>query len=116
MLVAAGRQVAEAVVRVRAFTGDDLARRGDRRLRGVERRPGAAQRDRHHAGTALCEHAFEQMRLLGAEVVEIGDPFHAPARALYEKLGVPRCRSRSATAGSEPGVPEAQRIRPVIVR
>lgn len=45
---------------------------------------------RHHVGTALCEHAFERMRTLGAEVVEIGtggDPFHAPARALYERLG-----------------------------
>ncbi|GAA3038222.1 GNAT family N-acetyltransferase [Streptosporangium longisporum] len=45
---------------------------------------------RHHVGTALCEHAFDRMRALGAEVVEIGtggDPFHAPARALYEKLG-----------------------------
>jgi ribosomal protein S18 acetylase RimI-like enzyme len=45
---------------------------------------------RHHAGLALCEHAFGEMRALGAEVVEIGtgnDPFHAPARALYEKLG-----------------------------
>lgn len=45
---------------------------------------------RHHAGTALCEHAFGDMRARGAEVVEIGtgdDPFHAPARALYERLG-----------------------------
>ena len=45
---------------------------------------------RHHTGTALCEHAFDAMRRDGAEVVEIGtggDPFHAPARALYEKLG-----------------------------
>ncbi|ATL33136.1 GNAT family N-acetyltransferase [Streptomyces formicae] len=45
---------------------------------------------RHHVGTALCEHAFQQMRALGAEVVEIGtggDQFHAPARALYEALG-----------------------------
>jgi ribosomal protein S18 acetylase RimI-like enzyme len=50
----------------------------------------ADEHRRHHAGTVLCEHAFEQMRLHGAEVVEIGtggDPFHAPARALYEKLG-----------------------------
>ncbi len=41
-------------------------------------------------GAALCEHAFAQMRMLGAEVVEIGtggDSFHAPARALYERLG-----------------------------
>lgn len=45
---------------------------------------------RHHVGTALCEHAFAQMRAFGAEVVEIGtggDRFHAPARALYEALG-----------------------------
>ncbi|MEV0614045.1 GNAT family N-acetyltransferase [Nonomuraea sp. NPDC050404] len=45
---------------------------------------------RHGVGSALCEHAFAEMRALGAEVVEIGtggDPFHAPARALYEKLG-----------------------------
>jgi len=50
----------------------------------------AAGHRRHHAGTALCEHAFEALRRHGAEVVEIGtggDPFHAPARALYEKLG-----------------------------
>ncbi|WP_406727369.1 GNAT family N-acetyltransferase [Streptomyces sp. GD-15H] len=50
----------------------------------------SAAHRRHQVGTALCEHAFEEMRSLGAEVVEIGtggDPFHAPARALYEKLG-----------------------------
>jgi ribosomal protein S18 acetylase RimI-like enzyme len=50
----------------------------------------AAADRRHHTGTALCEHAFDAMRRDGAEVVEIGtggDPFHAPARALYEKLG-----------------------------
>jgi ribosomal protein S18 acetylase RimI-like enzyme len=50
----------------------------------------AAGHRRQHAGVALCEHAFERMRAEGAEVVEIGtggDPFHAPARALYEKLG-----------------------------
>jgi ribosomal protein S18 acetylase RimI-like enzyme len=45
---------------------------------------------REHVGTALCEHAFEAMRQQNAEVVEIGtggDDFHAPARALYERLG-----------------------------
>ncbi|MDG9688696.1 GNAT family N-acetyltransferase [Streptomyces mutabilis] len=49
-----------------------------------------ARHRRNHVGTALCEHAFQEMRALGAEVVEIGtggDPFHAPARALYEALG-----------------------------
>ncbi|MFE8950873.1 GNAT family N-acetyltransferase [Streptomyces althioticus] len=50
----------------------------------------SAQHRRGHLGTALCKHAFAHMRSLGAEVVEIGtggDPFHAPARALYERLG-----------------------------
>ncbi|WP_327670732.1 MULTISPECIES: GNAT family N-acetyltransferase [unclassified Streptomyces] len=50
----------------------------------------SSEHRRHAVGTALCEHAFEQMRLRGAEIVEIGtggDPFHAPARALYEQLG-----------------------------
>jgi ribosomal protein S18 acetylase RimI-like enzyme len=45
---------------------------------------------RHRTGTALCEHAFGGMRALGVASVEIGtggDPFHAPARALYESLG-----------------------------
>lgn len=49
----------------------------------------SAKHRRRSVGTALCEHAFERMRALGAELVEIGtggDPFHAPARALYEKL------------------------------
>jgi ribosomal protein S18 acetylase RimI-like enzyme len=50
----------------------------------------SAKHRRHRVGTALCEHAFAEMRALGAELVEIGtggDPFHAPARALYERLG-----------------------------
>jgi len=50
----------------------------------------AANQRRNHVGTALYECAFGEMRALGAEVVEIGtgaDPFHAPARALYERLG-----------------------------
>ncbi|RFU82227.1 GNAT family N-acetyltransferase [Streptomyces triticagri] len=45
---------------------------------------------RGRIATALCEHAFGEMRQLGARVVEIGtggDLFHAPARALYERLG-----------------------------
>ncbi|GIE32705.1 GNAT family N-acetyltransferase [Actinoplanes italicus] len=42
------------------------------------------------AGTALCEHAFAELRRAGAQVVTIGtggDDFHAPARRLYESLG-----------------------------
>lgn len=53
----------------------------------------AAEHRRGQLGTALCEHAFAEMRGLGAQVVEIGtggDPFHAPARALYERLGCTR--------------------------
>lgn len=48
------------------------------------------QHRRLGAGRELCEHAFAEMRELGADVVQIGtggDPFHAPARALYEELG-----------------------------
>lgn len=44
----------------------------------------------HGVGRALCEHAFAAMKAEGVEVVEIGtgdDPFHQPARALYESLG-----------------------------
>jgi ribosomal protein S18 acetylase RimI-like enzyme len=50
----------------------------------------AAEHRRGNVGAALCEHAFDEMRQLDAEVVEIGtggDQFHAPARALYESLG-----------------------------
>jgi ribosomal protein S18 acetylase RimI-like enzyme len=50
----------------------------------------AVEHRRHHVGTALCEHVFGEMRALGAEVATIGtgaDAFHAPARALYERLG-----------------------------
>lgn len=50
----------------------------------------APEHRRDHAGTRLCEHAFDEMRRLGAQVVAIGtggDPFHAPARALsYRQL------------------------------
>lgn len=45
---------------------------------------------RSHVGRQLCEQAMTAMKNLGAQIVEIGtggDPFHAPARALYESLG-----------------------------
>lgn len=50
----------------------------------------AGEHRRDHVGTALCRHAFAELRRLGATMVEIGtggDAFHAPARALYESLG-----------------------------
>lgn len=68
-----------------AWTVDPVRQNGSITILAVS----AAHR-RQHAGIALCEHAFAEMRAQGAEVVEIGtglDPFHAPARALYEKLG-----------------------------
>jgi ribosomal protein S18 acetylase RimI-like enzyme len=50
----------------------------------------APEHRRERVGTRLCEHAFGEMRRLGARVVQIstgGDAFHSPARALYESLG-----------------------------
>jgi ribosomal protein S18 acetylase RimI-like enzyme len=43
-----------------------------------------------HVGSKLCTYAIEQMNAEGIFAVQIGtggDPFHAPARALYESLG-----------------------------
>lgn len=45
---------------------------------------------RMRVGRQLCEHAMARMKDFGARIVEIGtggDPFHAPARKLYESLG-----------------------------
>ena len=45
---------------------------------------------RQRLGHQLCNHAVEQMKQAGVEVVGIGtgdDAFHAAARALYEDLG-----------------------------
>ena len=41
-------------------------------------------------GTALCDHAIADITGRGARMVAVGtggDDFHAPARALYERLG-----------------------------
>ena len=50
-----------------------------------------ASHRRERVGTALCQHAFEDMAQRNVDVVVIGtggqDSFHAPARALYESLG-----------------------------
>lgn len=74
-----------AVVGYVAWSTDPARRNGSITILAV-----AAGYRRHQAATALCEHAFGAMRGLGAEVAVIGtggDPFHAPARALYETLG-----------------------------
>lgn len=78
-------ELADAIAGYVAFSVDPARRNGS-----VTHLAVSAHHRRRHLGTALCEHAFAQMRTLGAEVVEIGtggDPFHAPARALYEALG-----------------------------
>lgn len=75
----------DAIAGYVAWRADPASRNGRITMLAV-----TAEHRRHHAGTALCEHAFGAMRTLGAEVVVIGtggDPFHAPARALYERLG-----------------------------
>jgi ribosomal protein S18 acetylase RimI-like enzyme len=50
------------------------------------------QRHRRQAiAEQLCAHAFADLRARDIHVVEIGtggDPFHAPARAFYESLGM----------------------------
>ena len=51
---------------------------------------GSAHR-RQHVASALCAQAFDDLRRHGIEVVSLGtggDEFHAPARALYESLGM----------------------------
>ncbi|MEI5523611.1 GNAT family N-acetyltransferase [Streptomyces brasiliscabiei] len=67
-----------------AWRADPARRHGEITLLAV---------DRDHrgdgTGTALCEYAFADLRGRGTKLVEIGtggDPFHAPARALYESL------------------------------
>ena len=76
------------------------------RLAGTEPSPTSPPRP-STAGTTRaprCASTPSEMRALGAEVVEIGtggDPFHAPARALYEKLGCTPFRSPSTTADSD---------------
>ena len=89
---AAGKHVAVAhsddgaVAGYVAWTVDPVRRHGQAVIIAV-----AAAHRRDHIGTALCEHAFEDMTRREVEVVTIGtggtDSFHAPARALYESLG-----------------------------
>jgi ribosomal protein S18 acetylase RimI-like enzyme len=88
---AAGKQVAVAEADDGSIAGyagyhvDPARRHGTIAMLAV-----ASTRRRQRAGTALCERAFADLKQRGVEVVEIGtggDPFHAPARALYESLG-----------------------------
>jgi len=89
---AAGRHVAVAETSDGAIAGyvawtADLARRhGEVVILAV-----AQAHRRHRIGTALCQHALDDMTRKDVEVVTIGtgatDSFHAPARKLYESLG-----------------------------
>lgn len=69
-----------------AWSVDSARRHGDVVILAV-----AEAHRRGHIGTALCEHAFDDMNRKDVEVVTIGtggtDSFHAPARALYESMG-----------------------------
>jgi ribosomal protein S18 acetylase RimI-like enzyme len=78
-------EAAGVIVGYVAWSADPARRNGSVTMLAV-----SAGHRRNHTGTALCEHAFAELRTLGAEVVVIGtggDPFHRPARALYERLG-----------------------------
>jgi ribosomal protein S18 acetylase RimI-like enzyme len=89
---AVGKHVAVAETRDGTIAGyvawrvDPARRHGEVGLLAV-----AAAHRRDHIGTALCEHAFDDMNRRNVEVVTIGtggtDSFHAPARALYESMG-----------------------------
>jgi len=74
--------------RVAGFTGWHLDQ--ERRHGQIEFLAVRKSARRGGVGRALCEHAIEMMREHDVEVVSLGtggDPFHAPARALYESLG-----------------------------
>ena len=89
---AAGRHVAVAetsdgaIAGYVAWTADLAKRHGEVVILAV-----AEAHRRHHMGTALCQYALDDMARKDVEVVTIGtggtDSFHAPARALYERLG-----------------------------
>ena len=89
---AAGKHVAVAetgdgaIAGYVAWTADPARRHGDVIILAV-----ASAHRRERIGTALCNHAFNDMAAKDVEVVAIGtggtDSFHAPARALYESMG-----------------------------
>ena len=88
----AGRHAAVATVADGAIVGlvswrvDAKAHHGDIYLLAV-----SPLHRRRHIGYALCQHAMAQMHASQVEVVQVstgGDAFHAPARALYERLGL----------------------------
>jgi ribosomal protein S18 acetylase RimI-like enzyme len=88
----AGRQV--AVAEIAGILVGYVAWRIERPAHGEIHLLAVAATDRRqHLGRELCLHAIQTMKTAGVEAVEIGtggDPFHAPARSLYENLGFTR--------------------------
>lgn len=83
--VAVAESAAGVITGYVAWRADPARRHGEITLLAVDRAHRAGG-----TGTALCEHAFADLRGRGAKLVEIGtggDSFHTPARALYESLG-----------------------------
>jgi ribosomal protein S18 acetylase RimI-like enzyme len=87
----AGRHAAVATLAEGTIVGliswrvDTKARHGEIYLLAV-----SPLHQRQHIGERLCQHAIAHMRADKVELVQIstgGDPFHTPARALYERLG-----------------------------
>ncbi|MFC7344373.1 GNAT family N-acetyltransferase [Saccharopolyspora griseoalba] len=86
----AGKHVAVAVVddEVAGYVG--WVEQVEQRHGEIDILAVAARHRRRGVGRALAEHAIEHMRTGDLQVVSVGtggDPFHAPARALYEDLG-----------------------------
>lgn len=78
-------QIDGAVAGYIAWMTDAKRHHGDIEILAV-----AASYRRNHVARDLCEHAFQAMQSTGVEVVGVGtggDPFHTPARGLYESLG-----------------------------
>lgn len=90
-------RILEGFASTASYARDERRRCGCSGFPNSTSRPGAGADDfpvvlaaMRAAGRQLCEHAMASMKGLGARIVEIGtggDPFHAPARRLYESLG-----------------------------
>ena len=83
---AAVSEVAGVIAGFVAWQREDAADQGRISLLAVR-----SEQRRQQIGRALCSHALAHMQSLGIGVVGVGtggvDPFHEPARGLYESLG-----------------------------
>lgn len=79
--------LAEEDEQILGYVGWNVTNGDSGRLGMVAVHPEARRRG---VATALCRDVLERLRARGVTVVHIGtggDPFHAPARELYESLG-----------------------------